>query len=101
MEAATSVVEAQTGNFLSFHMSSYLLDIMCVFHQYPKMGWKWKPSNETIHIYCKVILDHKYMMKYRNICEHFLDPLYMFIFFTLSPCMTNREITFIKRIMDW
>jgi hypothetical protein len=30
--AITAVVEAQLGTFPSFHMSSYLLDIMCISH---------------------------------------------------------------------
>jgi hypothetical protein len=25
--------------FLSFHMSSYLLDVMCICHSFPQMGW--------------------------------------------------------------
>jgi hypothetical protein len=40
-EAITSVVEAQPKTFLNFHMSSYLIDIMCIAHQYPNMGWAW------------------------------------------------------------
>lgn len=55
IKAITAIVEAQSGTFPSFHMSSYLMDIMCVAHQYPKMGWKWQPSDEAIHIYCKVL----------------------------------------------
>jgi hypothetical protein len=89
-EAITAVVEAQPGTFPSFHMSSYLMDIMCVSHQYPNMGWKWKPSDESIHIYCKVLWEHKYKMEYQKICEHFLAPLYEFIFCTPTPCMTDK-----------
>jgi hypothetical protein len=82
IEAITTVVKSQPGTFPSFHMSSYLMDIMCVAHQYPKMGWEWQPIDPTIHIYCKVLWEHKYMTKYQNICEHFLAPLYEFIFCT-------------------
>jgi hypothetical protein len=39
VEAIIAVVEALSGTFLSFHMSSYLIYIMCVSHQYPNMGW--------------------------------------------------------------
>jgi hypothetical protein len=82
-------------------MSSYLLDIMCIAHQYPNMGWKWKPSDEPIHVYCKVLWEHKYITKYQNICEHFLAPLYEFIFCKTTPCMTDKAIAVIKRIGDW
>jgi hypothetical protein len=40
-------------------------------------------------------------MEYQRICEHFLDPLYEFIFFTPPPCMTDNSIVVIRRIVDW
>jgi hypothetical protein len=97
----TTVVGAQLGTFPSFHMSSYLLEIMCVTHQYPNMGWKWKPYNEPIHVYCKVIWEHKYITKYQKIYEHFLAPLYEFISYKKTPCMTDKSIAIINRIGDW
>jgi hypothetical protein len=39
--------------------------------------------------------------KYQKVCEHFMAPLYEFIFFSPPPCMTDKEITVIKRIGDW
>jgi hypothetical protein len=36
-------------------MSSYVLDMLCVCHQYPKMGWDWKPTDPLMHMYCKVV----------------------------------------------
>jgi hypothetical protein len=87
-ESITVVKETSPGQFPSFHMSSYLLDIMCVRHQYPKMGWAWKPTDLSMHIYCKVLWEHKYMMKYHMICDHFLAPLYELIFY--APAVYDR-----------
>jgi hypothetical protein len=56
----STVTQAQPGTFPSFHMSSYLLDIMCTTHRYPNMGWSWFPTDASIHIYCKVLWEHKY-----------------------------------------
>jgi hypothetical protein len=61
VESITVVKETEPGKFPSFHMASYLLDIMCVPHQYPKMGWASKPTESSIHTYCKVLWDQKYM----------------------------------------
>jgi hypothetical protein len=96
----TIIIEAHPKTFPSFHMSSYLIDIMCVAHQYPNMGWAWHPIDETIDIYCKFFWGHKYKTKYQKICEHFLAPLYELTFYMLAPCMTHKEITIIKRIGD-
>jgi hypothetical protein len=61
MEAITIVVGSQPiRTFPRFHMSSYLIDIMCMAHKYPNMGWEWKPVDASIHIYCKVLWEHKY-----------------------------------------
>jgi hypothetical protein len=65
------------------------------------MGWKWNPSNETIHIYYKVIWEHKYMKEYQKIFQNFLSPFYKFILCTPTSCMTKKEINVIKRIGYW
>jgi hypothetical protein len=36
--AISAITQAQPGNFPSFHMDSYLLEIMCIAHKYPNMG---------------------------------------------------------------
>jgi hypothetical protein len=94
------VMQEQLGKFHSFHMSSHLLDIMCIAHKYPNMEWSWLPTDVTIHIYFKVLWENKYCIEYQIICEHFLTPLYEFIFCTTPPCMTNKAIALIRRTGD-
>jgi len=56
LKASISVVtQAQPGTFPSFHVSSYLLDIMCTLHRYLNMGLSLLPTDASIHIYCKVL----------------------------------------------
>jgi hypothetical protein len=45
--AIFAVMQAQPGTFPNFHMSSYLLDIMCMAHKYPNMGWSWFPLSTS------------------------------------------------------
>jgi hypothetical protein len=58
-ETIKTVKETVSIQFHSFHMSSYILDMVCFFHTYSHMGWAWYPTNPPIHIYCKVLLEHK------------------------------------------
>jgi hypothetical protein len=58
-DAMFSITQAQLRSFPNFHMYSYILDIICIAHKYTNMGWIWFPSNVAIHIYCKVIWEHK------------------------------------------
>jgi hypothetical protein len=93
--------QSQPGTFPNFHVSSYLMDIMCIAHKYPNIGWSWFHIDPTIHIYYKVLWEHKYHVEYWIICEHFLASLYEFIFCTTLPCMTDKAIEVIKRFGDW
>jgi hypothetical protein len=65
------------------------------------MGWSWLPTDATIHIYFKVLWEHKYQTNYQRIYENFLAPLYGFIFFISLPCMIDKAIKIIRWIEDW
>jgi hypothetical protein len=54
-EALTVENNITLGEFSTFHMSSYLLDVMSTYHSFPQMGWAWQPSDPSIHIYCKIM----------------------------------------------
>jgi hypothetical protein len=69
---------------------------MC--HYYPNMGWSWKLTNPPIHIYCKVVWEHKYRTAYHKICYYFLAPLYQFIFDSPTPCMTDKALEIVQKI---
>jgi hypothetical protein len=38
IESIIAVKNTNPRNFSNFHMSSYVFDIMCMAHQYPKIG---------------------------------------------------------------
>jgi hypothetical protein len=100
VESITVVKETKPEKFPSFHMVSYLLDIMCIPHQYPKMGWAWKPVDSSIHIYYKVLWEHNYIIEYHKIYNHFLAPMYEFIFCAPTLCMTDKVLEIIQNIGD-
>jgi len=55
IDSIAAVKGDEPRTFPYFHMFLYLLDIMCMTHQYPKMGWEWYPIDPTIHICCKFL----------------------------------------------
>jgi hypothetical protein len=97
----SSTTQEQPGSFPNFHMSSYLLDTICITQTYPNMGWSWLPIDASIHNYCKVIWEKKCQKNYQSIYEHFLSLLYGFSFCTSPPCMTNNTIAITRRIGNW
>jgi hypothetical protein len=99
--AIAFVKHTSPKQFPEFHMCSYLLDIMCVSNRYPKMCWAWQPTNPSIHIYCKVLWEHRYRTEYDHICNHFFAPLYESIFCAPAPCMANKALSILQNIGDW
>jgi hypothetical protein len=86
------------GKYPSFHMASYLLDMMCLVHAYPEMGWAWKPTELPIHVYCKVLWEHKYHTKYQKICEKFLFPYFSYCSAHPHPSYSEKDQTIVGRI---
>jgi hypothetical protein len=83
LENSISVVKnVVSGKHMHFHMSSYLLDMVCQEHDYPTMGWRWKKSDLLIHLYCQDLWEHKYRVHYQKICNHFLISLFQLLFYT-------------------
>jgi hypothetical protein len=104
---STSIVDFITrtkdndhGKFPRFHMFSYLLDIICINYQYPKMGSSWKPTDLSVHRYYKFLWEHKQRKKYHRICDHFISPLYELIFNTLALGMADKTLEIIWNIGD-
>jgi DNA segregation ATPase FtsK/SpoIIIE-like protein len=82
-------------------MSSYLLDMVCQAHAYPRMGWRWKKSDLPIHVYCQDLWEHKYRVHYQKICDHFLISLFQLLFCARAPCMSEKAMEAISEIDDW
>jgi hypothetical protein len=70
-ESIKVVKETSPSEFTIFHMPSYLLEMMCICHQYPNMAWDWQSTDPLVHIYCKVLWEHKYRTNYHRIYDYF------------------------------
>jgi hypothetical protein len=100
-DSTITIKETTPDEFSIFHMSSYMLDMMYVHHQYPKMSWMKWPTKPPMHIYCKVLWDHKYRTRYHRIFDYFLAPLYEINFDSPTPCMTNKALEIVRKIGYW
>ena len=49
----------------------------------------------------KLFWTHKYYSYYRQICEHFIMPLYTLIFLTECDCMSEEALKFIQELRSY
>ena len=67
-------------NKYEFYMSSILIDCILCTHPFPALKCNWEKDRTLVYTAYKLFWAHKYYSYYREICEHFIMPLYTLIF---------------------
>jgi hypothetical protein len=53
-------VQKESGNFSSFFMSAYIMDVVCFLTPFPLMSWSWTlAEDESIHVYHAKLWENK------------------------------------------
>ena len=84
-----------------FYMSTYLMDVMCANLEFPSLEWKWELSFPSIHVYCKMLWENKYMEDYDQIYNKFFPTLYQTLFEEETPCLSPEGHAIVKELGDW
>ena len=63
-----------------FYMSSILIDCILCTQPFPALKCNWEKEKTLVYTAYKLFWAHKYYSYYREICEHFIIPLYTLIF---------------------
>ena len=82
-------------------MASYLMDVMCASREYPTMGWKWDPSQSSIHVYYKIIWENKNKEYYERICNGLFTHIHDVLFGEEAPCISSEGQTLVQRYGSW
>lgn len=75
--------------------------MVCASNSFVGMGCTRSPNQPLVHVYCKVLWEHKYMHNYPDICDQFHSLVYELIFCKQHPRLTNEAIEVLKIIGDW
>ena len=81
---------------LEFYMSSILVDCILCTQSFPALRCNWDRDKTPVYIAYKLFWAHKYYSYYREICEHFIMPLYTLIFLTECNCMSEEVFKFVE-----
>ena len=52
-----------------FHLSAYVVYIICYSFSFPTMNWKWTNQSPRIHIYCSSLWEDNYISLIYEICD--------------------------------
>lgn len=82
-------------------MFSYLMDAICAHNAFLGMNRTWTPQDLVVHIYCKFLSEcsHKGVME--KMLNHFLIPLYKFIFEEERPCVLHGVMEVVSEISNY
>ena len=74
---------------------------MCASNYFPDLRWSWDQSKGHVHVYCKILWEHKYKPKYTQICNYFISKLYSLLFEDQAPCITEQAQALIGSLGNW
>ena len=71
-------------------MSSILIDCILCIQPFPALNFRWDKDRAPVYTAYKLFWAQKYYNYYKEICEHFIMPLYTFIFLVECNCMSEE-----------
>ena len=83
-------------NKSKFHISSILIDCILCTQPFPALKCNWEKDQTPVYTAYKFFWAHKYYSYYREICEHFIMPLYTLIFLEKCNGMFEEEFKVIQ-----
>jgi hypothetical protein len=74
-QLSTNVLQAQMlkeGEAPTFHMASYLLDVICARNVFAGMNLSWHVAELPVHVYFNILWENRYKKSYALICDEFI-----------------------------
>jgi hypothetical protein len=103
-QLSTYIKQAQTpkeGDTPAFYMALYLLDIICARNAFAGINLNWHPSELAVHVYFSILWENKYKKSYAVIYDHFIAPIYFFLFRKECPRLSDEAKKVIVKIGHW
>ena len=84
-----------------FYMSSILIDCILCTQPFPALKCHWDKDRAPVSAAYKLFWAHKYYNYYKEICEHFIMPLYTLIFLVECNCMWEEAFKVIQEYENY
>ena len=84
-----------------FYMSSILIYCILCNQPFPNLRCIWDRERTLVYSAYKPLWAHKYHSHYREVCEHFIMPLYTLIFLKECNYMSEEALQVIEEYADY
>src|SRR5713226_6578416 len=82
-------------------MRYILIDCILCNQPFPNLRCIWDRERAPFYSTYKTLWAHKYHSHYREVCEHFIMPLYTLIFLKECDCMSEEALQVIEEYVDY
>jgi hypothetical protein len=90
------------GEFASFYMSAYIMDVVCYKTPFPLMNWSWNPgSSQAIHFYHDKLWEENMKDSFYEISHNVIIPLHELIFGQAPLIFSLQMIKYLEKVADW
>jgi hypothetical protein len=97
-------LQAQTlkdGETPSFHMASYLLDVIYARNIFVGMNIIWNVDQLLVHVYSKILWENRYKRLYSLIYDEFIARVYFIIFRKECLRLTTTTKKMVSKVGHW
>ena len=97
----TSALEGGSKKRSEFYMISILIDYILCNQGFPGLRCIWDRERMPVYAAYRPLWAHQYHSHYREVCEHFIMPLYTLIFWKECDCMSEEAMQVIEEYADY
>ena len=74
----------------AFYMASCLLDVIYARNAFAGINRNWHPLELAVHVYFNILWENMYKKSYVVIWDHFIAPIYFFLFMKECPRLSDE-----------
>jgi len=86
------------GERPTFHMASYLLDVICTRNVFADMNLSWHVAELSVHVYFNVLWENWYKKYYALICDEFIACIHFIIFKKECPRLSASTKKMVAKV---
>jgi hypothetical protein len=89
------------GETLTFHMASYLLDVICVRNVFADTNLIWYFTRLPVHVYFIILWENRYKKSYALIYDEFITHINFIIFKKEFPILSTAAKKMVAKVGHW
>ena len=89
------------GEVPTFHMASYLLDVIHVRNVFIDINLSWHVVDLPVHVYFNILWENRYKKSHALICDEFIARIYYILFKKECSRLSVTTKKMIEKVGHW